>query len=564
MAADEELMDESLKEELAKYDEIGYFTRLGNMFKGLSKPHSSREYKEAKIELQRLAAPLLAFLIPVIGIGILIVVSSVGGSTKEAIKVEIVQVDSQEEELEEPETPEEVEPPPEMEVEVQMDSPVNNVEIATDTPAPTSEPQSPKVNSVDAMMNIKSPVMMKSVMGSDRSTGVRGQYTRGGKAYGDAQTEAAVMKALRWLKATQSADGSWGANKALGLNRQMDKAAGAGFAILTFLAHGETPASPEFGKTVEKALNYLINSVYTDKNGVVKMRGASGSEYGYLIATYALCEAYGMTKNPNARKAAQQTLGRIIAGQTATGGWNYNMARVTTGAPDDISYGGWAMQALKAAKMAGIRLPGMEECIKKSIRCLKTRNYNKKAGFVYRPGSSGGGLGGVGCLCMQLLGYAKDPEVVNALDVMKNWAPTFDKKHMSGGQNSQYYSYYAAQCKYQAGMCKDATPANQTAWVKWNAEMKKVYPKAIITVMDPKTKAPYTIKDAGGKDRQIGRWENGDHYAYDVMSTCLVALQLMVYYRYLPTTSLKATEVEVDVEALSKDKSGEIGVSIDI
>ena len=198
----------------------------------------------------------------------MIVVSSVGGSTKEAIKVEIVQVDSQEEELEEPETPEEVEPPPEMEVEVQMDSPVNNVEIATDTPAPTSEPQSPKVNSVDAMMNIKSPVMMKSVMGSDRSTGVRGQYTRGGKAYGDAQTEAAVMKALRWLKATQSADGSWGANKALGLNRQMDKAAGAGFAILTFLAHGETPASPEFGKTVEKALNYLINSVYTDKNGV--------------------------------------------------------------------------------------------------------------------------------------------------------------------------------------------------------------------------------------------------------------------------------------------------------
>ena len=48
------------------------------------------------------------------------------------------------------------------------------------------------------------------------------------------------------------------------------------------------------------------------------------------------------------------------------------------------------------------------------------------------------------------------------------------------------------------------------------------------------------------------------------MSTCLVALQLMVYYRYLPTTSLKATEVEADVEALSKDKSGEISVSIDI
>ena len=48
------------------------------------------------------------------------------------------------------------------------------------------------------------------------------------------------------------------------------------------------------------------------------------------------------------------------------------------------------------------------------------------------------------------------------------------------------------------------------------------------------------------------------------MDTCLCALQLMVYYRYLPTTSLKATEVEADVEALSKDKGGEVKVTIDI
>ena len=39
------------------------------------------------------------------------------------------------------------------------------------------------------MQAIQSPVMMKSVMGSSRSTGVRGSYTRGGAAYGDAQTE---------------------------------------------------------------------------------------------------------------------------------------------------------------------------------------------------------------------------------------------------------------------------------------------------------------------------------------------------------------------------------------
>ena len=580
---DEEQIKEQLAEEMAKYEEEGYLKRLGKMFAGLGKPRSTPEYKEAITELQRQIAPLCAILLPTMLVGILFVVTAIQGDGKRELKVEIAQAEQEEEKLEEIETPPETEPPPDTDIDVQVDTPtMNPTEAQNEPPAPTAEPQSVKVASVDAMLNIKSPVTMKSVMGTERNAGVRGAYTRGGAQYGDAATEAAVLKALRWLKATQDPDGSWGVKPQLGLKKGMDKAAGAGFAILTFLAHGETPGSKEFGPTVQKALDFLIRSVYVEKNKdgtlkkdnngntpSVRMSCASGSEYGFLIATYALCEAYGMTKNPNARDAAEKTLTRIIKGQTVTGGWNYNMKRTPTeGAPDDISFGGWAMQALKAGKMAGIHLPGMEECIKKAVTCLKKRNYSEKAGFVYRATTNhkggGGGLGGVGCLAMQLLGYAKEPEVANALNVMKEWKPTLDAKHVTGGQNCQYYSYYAAQCKYQAGMCKGALPANFTAWKKWNAEMKALYPKAIVTVTDPKTNQPVMVKDAGGKERPIGRWENKDHYNYDVMGTCLAALQLMVYYRYLPTTSLKAAEVEADVEALSKDKSGEVGVSIDI
>ena len=583
---DEEEIKEQLKEEMAKFEDDGYFRRLIKMFVGLGRPRNSPEYKEAIVELQRQTAPLLAILLPVLVVATLFVVTAVSGSGKRELKVEIVQADQQDDALEEIETPQETEPPPEMDnIEITVDTPsMNPTEMASEAaPAPTAEPQSVKVASVDAMLNIKSPVTMKSVMGTSRGAGVRGTFTRGGASYGDAATEAAVMKALRWLKATQEPDGSWGTKPEFGLKRGMDKAAGAGFAILTYLAHGETPASKEFGPTVQKALDYLINSVYVvkDKNGklakdpngntpYIRMSGAGGSEYGFLIGTYALCEAYGMTKNPNAREAAEKTLGRIISGQTATGGWNYNMARVTKDGPDDISFGGWAMQAIKAGKMAGIHLPGMEECIKKAVNCLKKRNYSEKAGFVYRATTNHkggtGGLAGVGCLAMQLLGYAKEKEVANALNVMRDWQPSLDKVYSYAPgkpENAQYYCYYAAQCKYQAGMCKDATPANFTLWKKWNAEMKALYTKAIITVTD-KSGQPVTVKDPAGKDRPIGRWENKDHYNYDVMGTCLAALQLMVYYRYLPTTSLKATEVEADVETLSKDKSGEIGVSIDI
>ena len=474
--------------------------------------------------------------------------------------------------------------PTEKEITVEIPS-VTLVE-AVDVNAPVSnEPPPFKPAEVDSMIVLdKNPVKLSDIPGTARSAGQRGKFTGGGAQYGDPTTERVVLMALRWLKATQGPDGSWGMKPELGLTRGMDKAAGAGFAVLTFLAHGETPSSKEFGPTVEKALNYLIDSVYIvkdkagnemkDPNGntpYVKMRGAGGSEYGFLIGTYALCEAYAMTGNPNVKAAAEKALRRIIDGQTSTGGWNYNMARMTKDGPDDISFGGWAMQALKAGKMAGIHLPGMEECIKKAVKCLKTRNYSEKAGFVYRATtnhkSGGGGLAGVGCLAMQLLGYANDPAVANALNVMKDWQPSLDKEYacVKNGtrHNPQYYCYYVTQCKYQAGMAPKATPANFALWKKWNTEMKALYTKSIIKVVGKDGK-PYTVLDARGKEREIGHWVNGDHYNYDVMGTCLSALQLMVYYRYLPTTHLRATEIEADAESLIKDKAGEINVGIDI
>ena len=553
----EEEMKEQLAEEMAKYEEEGYFKRLGKMFVGLGRKHSSREYKEAVLELQRQIAPLLAILLPVIGAIILFVVTALDTTSEQKFDVEIAEVEEAEKLEEEPPKPPDVVPPPE-DVDIQVDTPNASPVVTTDVSAPVSnEPQSFKPAPADSALLSNSPVKLPGIKGVARDAGSIGVKTSGGAIYGDPTTEAAVMKALRWLKLHQNSDGSWPGVKP----------ATTGLAILTYLAHGETPESPEFGPTVERALNYLMGSVH-EKNGKVVVAGSDGNEYAFLIAMYALSEAYAMTKNPNVKAVAEKGLTRIIKGQSSTGGWDYKINRASN--RDDMSFAGWALQAIKAGKMAGLHLDGMEECIKKAIKCLQTRNF-KNGGFNYVAGGKPTGLTATGCLAMQLLGQSNTTQVKEALKYMQDWVPTFDKgalsKEKATGNCPQYYCYYATQCKYQAGMAPNAAAGNLANWKKWNAEMKALYPK---TIIDDKNKdgSPVTVKDPKGKDRPVGHWVNKDaHTTRPVMDTCLTALQLMVYYRYLPTTKLDAAKVDEAAEALKqveKVKKDDIIVTIDL
>ena len=107
---------------------------------------------------------------------------------------------------------------------------------------------------------------------------------------GSTRTETAVLRALRWLKETQNADGSW--------SRTEPDAMG-GLGLLTFLAHGETPDIEDFGLTVQKAMKYLayrMNSV--DERNTKSL----SREYTNGITTYALADAYCMTKIPTSEE----------------------------------------------------------------------------------------------------------------------------------------------------------------------------------------------------------------------------------------------------------------------
>lgn len=526
----EEFVESGEQTLMRLFDEsnAGFFTRLNRMFTGLSKPADSREYKEARIELQRLLAPLLAIVLPMIFIGIIAVMASVKTEDEVVIESQVIEAEKPPE-LDEIEKPEEPPPPEDTQVEVDIDSPPNPIasDAASTEVGATDQPMSPQPNDFDAVAQVKSPVVFKNVFGSQR-TGTKGSLlARGG---GDAKTEAAVMAALRWLKYNQQANGSFkgGAPKAM-----------AGLALLCFLAHGERPGDPrckEFGDTVERAINYLCSNI---------PHPGESNAYPLAIVAYALSEAYGMTMNPEVGEAAARAIEAIIKGQHPTGGWDYGMKQSTR---NDVSLMGWCCQALKAAHLAKVPAEGLEEAYKKSLTGM-IKNQDSAGYYCYVWDSQSGqhirskeGLTAVGVLCMQLLGASKDPGCRKGLKIVDEFRPGFPKAVV---QNvDQYHAYYATQVRFFQGGAQ---------WKKWNAIMKPLYLGAMQITKD--------TYEYDGKYYDMGHWVNGDaHSIHPIMDTCLCALQLMVYYRNLPTTKSDAVKVsEIDAE-LSTTDSKDIAV----
>lgn len=549
--------DEAFKEMMNLFNEKTYFQRLKSMFEGFKQPKDSKEYKLARIEMQRQAAPAAAIVIPVVLVALLAIFAKGKEKTEVTFETEMLDVEEVEQ-LED--IPQDIPEPTPMD-----DIMPNDVQFTPDmamdiaAPAPDA-PVSAQPQAVDAVAVIKSPVILRNIFGSTRNPGMRGQLIAAGG--GNQKTEASVMRSLRWLKTQQLPDGSWPANKA----------AMTGLAILTFLAHGEKPGdSPEFGETVQKALEYLMNEQAKRSDGLYT---TTGSGYAHAIATYAMCEAYGMTMNPNVKASADAALTPIIEGQHPSGGWDYYFKQSER---DDTSVMGWCAQAIKAAKMANFYHDpeALERASKMCVKGFKKNGF-EDGGFGYT-GPQKGGLTGVGVLCMQFHNAPNDPYVRNSLNnIVYQWKPEWvgysparaaagEKLEKPtelppgnvGGACPQYYYYYCTQAVFQGG---------GDQWKKWNDRMWPSYVEAQFVIPAgeagstctctlqncKKLKEPY--QDADGKFQEIGHWVNTDaHTDRPIMDTCLAALQMMVYYRYLPTFKHVDVPTEVVGETSASD-----------
>jgi hypothetical protein len=328
-------------------------------------------------------------------------------------------------------------------------------------------------------------------------------------------SEQAVLRALRWLQSQQQTTGMWG-------SREYHDAF-TGLALLCFLGHGETPLSHEFGGVVTNALNALIaEGNATDSHfSAAKDFNGNPAAYQHGICTYALCEAYTMTKDPRLEPIVRQAVDYIIKGQRPDGGWaySYDLSPEEAGKQykSDTSVSGWQIQALKAAHLTG--LSGMDQVIPTLNNAMKNldRVFNPKDGaFGYRvPGDAVGNahhLTGVGVLAKLFWLGRPDRTVREGLKNIESGELSYQAPECD-----LYAWYYDTQACFQA---------QGSAWDWWNSRFQDL--------LTSQQSADGSWPPTGGNETfHVANSPNGDGPIY---RTTLCCLMLEVFYRYLPTS----------------------------
>lgn len=342
---------------------------------------------------------------------------------------------------------------------------------------------------------------------------------------GTAETERAVADGLRYLARIQNRNGSWGDNRGFDDKYGLVYVGKSALCVLAFLGAGHTPESDtEHSAVVARALAHLL-AIQDEDTGAF----GPSSCYGHGIATYALAECYGMTKDEALLRPLEEALTWIIVNQGPRndqrnrGGWGYfspGLRREDSYAR--VSVTSWMVMALESARMSGVELPDdvlpqAREYLQNSFDARRNWfRYNHKpsrlrSGWPTLPASTP-----AGAFCLQLLGTkAEDPMIAAALEYTVDRRPREYRRYRDDdfvlrGQGNVYFWYYGTLCCFLAG---------GETWERWNARLSTLLPAA---QSEDGSFAPIDVyaRYAGDNDRDRS------------YTTAMCVLSLEVYYRY--------------------------------
>jgi hypothetical protein len=355
----------------------------------------------------------------------------------------------------------------------------------------------PSLEGVHATDTIEAPSIGMALTGREKGMkqALLGAYG------GTATTEAAVRDGLEWLKRNQLKSGLWSLSGPYneGTTTENELAATA-MALLAFQGAGNTPSEGEFKQTVAKGWKALLEM--QDKDGNFFRGGGAHNHrlYSQAQATIAICELYGMTKDPKYREPAQLAIDYAVKIQSPEGGWRYE-PKVDA----DLSVTGWFVMALQSALMAGLEVPSptFDNVTKflDSVQLDGGREYCYMPGQGSRPSMTAEGL-----LCRQYIGWKFGDERLQdgCRKILAN-PITYDDPNV-------YYWYYATQVLHHMG---------GEMWDEWNEVMREDVPRNQVK----------TGPERGSWNPADDRWGN---HGGRLFVTCLSIYMLEVYYRHLP------------------------------
>ena len=302
-----------------------------------------------------------------------------------------------------------------------------------------------------AVSNIKAPAIGMALNG--REPGMKKALL--GKYGGSPGSEKAVQMGLEWLQKVQDKHtGGWSLSKGYpdGSDRENSPAATA-MALLAFQGAGHTHKKPgPFQNTVAKGWEYLLKLQQPDGDFYDGEAPYTHHLYTHGQCSIAVCELYGMTKDPKFKQPAEKAIEFCISSQHRLGGWRYSPQ-----GDSDTSVSGWIVMALQSARMAGLQVP--------------PTTLDQVGRYLDKAGSAGGSQYGYqndtsstetmtaeGLLMRQYLGWKQDdPRLLQGADFLlaghlPNW-----------GDRNVYYWYYATQVMHHL---------EGHRWEKWNSVMR--------------------------------------------------------------------------------------------
>jgi len=304
-----------------------------------------------------------------------------------------------------------------------------------------------------------------------------------------AEVEKAVEKGLAYLASQQ--DGSFGS----GFGESTGVVALVGMA---FLSKGHLPGPGQHGATIDRCIDFVLSQ--QQPNGVLSRNRGNEAMYAHNIATLFLSEISGMvdpTRQRKVEEASARAIRLILDAQAIPksaknrGGWRYKPDSTDS----DVSCSGWALMALKSARLNGARVP--DEAIDAAVAYLLRHYDSEKGGFGYTSAQAKNTLAGCGLLCLELTGYHGDPRTFKTGDYILKTLPT-----LAASSHQYYGNYYNAQATFQLG------------GKYWETYAAWMYPHYL------------------PKQRADGAWP-GRKYG-NAYTTAMVLLSMTVPYRQLP------------------------------